>query len=266
MKNLKITRPRLIIGGVLILILLIVIFLVLPLFHDTSSMDRNVKRLQEMEKADTKDIENTLQEQETTEAPAATTASTEQTTDTQNMQVYSTAELRQHYQGAVIMGDSITNSIYEYEILGRDVVVSKIGLCVAQADDEVNTAIELNPRKIIMCFGANDLETYESKADQFIAAYTKQIKKLQKALPDTQIFINGILPIKESRIERTPALGYYPEYNEKLKTMCKDLGLTYIDSSSIITNDPSLYEPDGEHLVYDFYGKWLTYMAIKAGL
>ena len=117
-----------------------------------------------------------------------------------------------------------------------------------------------------MCFGANDLETYESKTDLFIDAYTKQIKKLQSALPNSQIYINGILPIKESWIEETPALQYYKDYNTALQQMCTDLGCIYIDSSFIINNDPSLYEPDGEHLVYKFYNKWLTYMALKVGI
>lgn len=268
MKNIKFTRTHLIFVGIALIILVLLIRIITGLFHDTSNIDRTVKQLKEMEKEDISEIENTLREQDANAAKQNTPAATDTKNPTaaEEFPEYTTAELRQHYQGAVIMGDSITNSIYEYEILGRDVVVSKIGLSVANADEEIQTAIELNPHTIIMCFGANDLETYEENVDQFITAYTKQIKKLQAALPNTKIYINGILPIKESRIETTPALQYYPQYNEKLQQMCKDLGLTYIDSSSIITSDPSLYEPDGEHLVYAFYGKWLTYMATKAGL
>ena len=268
MNNNRNKIPYVLAGIILVIILIVLARLFIFNGNNSSEIEKNVDKLKSIENEDVSTIENQIRESDTsTEAATAGTAAND--TDAQNQATnnpYSDSELAQHYQGTVIMGDSITNSIVEYGILDRDVVVSAIGLSVAKADDEIATAIELNPTRIIMCFGANDLETYESKTDLFIDAYTKQIKKLQSALPNSQIYINGILPIKESRIEETPALQYYKDYNTALQQMCTDLGCIYIDSSFIINNDPSLYEPDGEHLVYKFYNKWLTYMALKVGI
>lgn len=117
-----------------------------------------------------------------------------------------------------------------------------------------------------MAFGSNDLEEYAEDSASFIDAYRQQIQKLQKALPDSPIYINGILPILQSAIDEIPALGNYPQYNEGLQALCEEMGCTFIDNSFIIENNESMYEPDGEHVVLDFYPKWLTYMAETAGL
>ena len=70
----------------------------------------------------------------------------------------SDVEIRQVFAGNVIIGDSITESIVEYGYLDTDVVVSKRGLNVGAADDQISTAIALNPSHVFMAFGSNDLE------------------------------------------------------------------------------------------------------------
>lgn len=88
-------------------------------------------------------------------------------------------------------------------------VVSKRGLNVGAADDQISTAIALNPSHVFMAFGSNDLEIYGSASSEFIDAYRTQIKKIQTALPDVPIYINCILPITDEAIAQTPDLGYY---------------------------------------------------------
>ena len=171
------------------------------------------------------------------------------------------------FAGNVIIGDSITESIVEYGYLDTDVVVSKRGLNVGAADDQISTAIALNPSHVFMAFGSNDLEIYGSASSEFIDAYRTQIKKIQTALPDVPIYINCILPITDEAIAQTPDLGYYPDYNEGLIKLCQEMGCTFIDNSTIVTDSSeNLYEPDGEHVIQDYYPKWLTNMAQIAGL
>ena len=127
-------------------------------------------------------------------------------------------------------------------------VVSKRGLNVGAADDQISTAIALNPSHVFMAFGSNDLEIYGSASSEFIDAYRTQIKKIQTALPDVPIYINCILPITDEAIAQTPDLGYYPDYNEGLIKLCQEMGCTFIDNSTIVTDSSeNLYEPDGEH-------------------
>ena len=174
--------------------------------------------------------------------------------------------IRQKFQNTAIMGDSITESIWEYNYLDQDVVISQRGLSVVNANDQVATTIAMNPKVVFMAFGSNDLESYESNVQGFIDGYKNQIRKLQEALPNVPIYINCVLPITEEAIAGTPALQYYPQYNEALISMCDEFGLTFIDNAFIVENNPGLYEPDGQHVLSEYYPQWLSYMAYIAGL
>ena len=174
--------------------------------------------------------------------------------------------IRQTFANTAIVGDSITESTWEYGYLDQDVVISQRGLSVINADEQIATTIAMHPKAVFMAFGANDLESYESNVQGFIDGYKMQVQKLLDALPGVPIYINCILPLTESAIAATPALQYYPQYNEALSAMCDELGLTYIDDSFIVENDSSIYEPDGEHVISEYYPKWLSYMAAVAGL
>ncbi len=168
-------------------------------------------------------------------------------------------QIKQAFQGTVIVGDSITESIAEYGFLDTSIVVAKLGLRIDDADDQINTAISLNPSVFFLSFGANDLEIYNGDSSAFIDAYRVKVKQIQNALPDTSIYINSILPIQQSAIDQSPALAYYDSFNQALRDFCDEMGCTFIDDSFLV--DESMYEPDGEHMVYNYYPKWLTYMA-----
>ena len=227
-----------------------------------SKCEPTVARLKELEKADLTQLEQQLLSLEAAKPsnPEGITASL------QEGELLSNVQIRQAFKNTVIMGDSITESIWEYGFLDTDVVVSKRGLSIVNADEQIQTAISYNPKVLFMAFGSNDLEIYVDDPDGFIASYRPQVQKLQEALPDTPIYINGILPIQQSRIDSTPALGHYPEFNTALQAMCTELGCTYLDTSFIVEQNDQLYEPDGEHVVMEYYPIWLTFMAESAGL
>ena len=182
----------------------------------------------------------------------------------ERLQKLEDVQIKQAFQGTVIVGDSITESIAEYGFLDTSIVVAKLGLRIDDADDQINTAISLNPSVFFLSFGANDLEIYNGDSSAFIDAYRVKVKQIQNALPDTAIYINSILPIQQSAIDQSPALAYYDSFNQALRDFCDEMGCTFIDDTFLV--DESMYEPDGEHMVYNYYPKWLTYMAERAGL
>lgn len=175
-------------------------------------------------------------------------------------------QIKQVFQGNVILGDSITESIVEYGFLNTDVVISQRGLSIANADSHIQTAISLNPANVFMAFGSNDLEIFVNDPNSFIAAYQVQIDKLKSALPEVPIYINAILPLTPAAINATPSLGYYPQFNEALIQFCEKNGCTYLDTSFLVENNEQIYEPDGQHVIMQFYPMWLTFMAKSAGL
>lgn len=234
-------------------------------FHKTDpECARNVARLKELEKTDITQTEAELAALEQSEKQEKSAATQEEIAA--GTSLLSDVELKQAFAGSAILGDSITSSIAEYGFLGTDVVIAKMGLSIDEADEQIETAIGLSPSHIFLAFGANDLEEFGADSGAFKAAYQKQVQKLKDALPDVPIYINCILPLTEDAIAATPDLGYYPQYNDALKALCEEMGCTYLDDSFIVEADPSLYEPDGEHVVADYYPKWLTYMAETAGL
>ena len=231
---------------------------------DDSVCQETVARLQALESSDISQTEQELQE---LKQASGSSSDSEAASDGSVTTVLSDVEIRQVFAGSVIIGDSITESIVEYDYLDTDVVVSKRGLNVGAADDQISTAISLNPTHVFMAFGSNDLEIYGSDATSFIDAYRTQLKKIQTALPDVPIYINCILPITDEAIAQTPDLGYYSDYNDGLISLCQEMGCTYIDNTAIVeSSSENLYEPDGEHVIQDYYPKWLTHMAQTAGL
>lgn len=243
------------------------VFFLMPRTSSTStqSCDHAVARLTEMEAADISETESLLRDLKEQDRQVSLSQTREELMHSKDS-VLSEVEIRQAFQGTVIIGDSITESIMEYGYLDKDVVVSKRGLSIADADSQIATAIGLNPSVIFMAFGSNDLSMFFEDSAAFIDAYRTQVRKLQEALPDVPVYINGILPILPSRIELEPELRYYPQYNEALEAFCSEEGLTYIDNAFIVENDASIYEPDGEHVTSSYYPIWLTYMAEIAGL
>ena len=244
-------------------------------------IDQTVARLVEMESRDTAGIENP---EEASAAPALSASGSDSSSDSadagaapaslQEIQqsildgsgVLDNVTIRQKFQNTAIMGDSITESIWEYNYLDQDVVISQRGLSIVNADEQIATTIAMNPKVVFMAFGSNDLESYESNVQGFIDGYKNQVRKLQEALPNAPIYINCVLPITEEAIAATPALQYYPQYNEALISMCDEFGLTYIDNAFIVENNPGLYEPDGQHVLSEYYPQWLSNMAYIAGL
>ena len=239
-----------------------VIFLCTRGNENDSVCKENVARLQALENSDISQTEEQLQALKQTSG-----SDSDASADNSEASVLSDVQIRQVFAGSVIIGDSITESIVEYGYLDTDVVVSKRGLNVSAADDQISTAIALNPSHVFMAFGSNDLELYGSASSEFVSDYKEQIKKIQTALPGVPIYINSILPITDDAIAQTPDLGYYADYNEGLIKLCQEMGCTFIDNSAIVTDSSeNLYEPDGEHVIQDYYPKWLTHMAQTAGL
>ncbi len=232
---------------------------------EDAAVHETVARLQALESSDITATENALRELTASTETSLLTAD-EIRTNILNGELLGDIEIRQAFKGTVILGDSITESIWEYGYLDTDVVISQRGMSVAAADDLISTAINMNPSVVFMSFGTNDLETFLDDAEGFVTGYRQQVQKIQSALPDVPIFINLILPITDEAINNTPALQYYPAYNEELLNMCEDMGLTPIDNSFIVENNTGLYEPDGQHVIAEYYPKWLTNMAEMAGL
>lgn len=175
----------------------------------------------------------------------------------------STALLRQ-FKGKAIVGDSLVQACSGYGYLNDYILFAEIGISLSAADNLFDSVEKAAPSAVFLCFGINDIENYGSQVEKFIDDYVKRITDLQKKLPHTVIYVQGILPPSSS--VTASFYQYRTAYNEALEEMCDSLGVYYFNSDFILEQIPSLYDVDGIHPRGEFYPRWLTYMADIAGL
>ena len=174
------------------------------------------------------------------------------------------SELLRTFRGTVIIGDSLTKGCTNYGYLNESIVIAQAAIPLRESDHLFEKAIQSAPAAVFICLGANDIGYYCANVDDFIAEYEKRIQNLQKELPNTFIYVQGILPVAD-RITGSNQ-KYLSLYDEEMKQMCDDLGVYFFTSGFILKQMPHLYDQDGIHPKKDFYPRWLTYMADIAGL
>lgn len=176
----------------------------------------------------------------------------------------STANFKSQFASAVVMGDSITEALTEYDLLNASSVVSKIGVTLDDIDDQVKTVTEIAPQVIFLSYGMNDILSTNGNAELFIENYKKLIQKLRKALPETTICINSIFPVSETKSAEEPLFQNIGSFNEALQKMCDENQLAFVDNTEIASD--VYHEEDGIHFKIDFYPLWLRHMAEVAAL
>lgn len=170
------------------------------------------------------------------------------------------------FQGTVIMGDSLAAGLLEYGIMPDNIVIAARGKRTNNIDEDVQRVIDYAPKAVFMEYGINDLGYTRGNADLYISQYREQIKKIQKALPKTKIYINSLTPIQKAAVDRNPVYAHVDEFNKGLQKLCKELKITYIDNTKTLDFSQNVYEFDGVHPVYAYYPLWLALMARTAGL
>ena len=85
------------------------------------------------------------------------------------------------------------------------------------------------------------------------------LQEIEKALPDTEIYINSILPVQSKVIEENSDYGNIPEFNERLARLCEEEGAVFIDNTNLVKDE--YYTADGIHMSPDYYPGWVDHMA-----
>lgn len=177
-----------------------------------------------------------------------------------NINSGSTTSHRQTFEDALFMGDSQTEPLALYEILSPSNVLAKVGqnLSTANKPENLDKLPNLNPKRIFLLYGLNDL-TRVGFTDKYISDYDALIMKVKAKVPEAKIFIISILPVEDRIVSKVKeyAPSNIAKYNLAIEKYCKDKGYKYVDATSILKNDKSFYEPDGEHFKKSFYPVYL---------
>ena len=126
------------------------------------------------------------------------------------------------FADCLVLGDSITQGLYEYGVLDQANVQADRGAGVSAGDNEkladhIARAKEMKPSVLFLSYGMNDVGAQNGDADGFIKAYRPVIRDLKKSLPDTKIYVNSILPTAQIAIDQNSVYAKIPEFNQKLK-------------------------------------------------
>lgn len=184
------------------------------------------------------------------------------------------------FADAAFLGDSLTVGYSDYGInLGGALVlgyegafpsnfVNRTVLKNVNGEDEIPLDIlaEKQPKKVYLMVGTNAMVT-DSNDEGFLNYYGRLLDDLKNLLPDSEIYVQSILPVRTEALENAPGLA--PEHlsgiNASLQSLCAEKGCYYLDVASAFTDESGQLleeyaQPDGIHLTVSGYTEWVSYL------
>lgn len=166
---------------------------------------------------------------------------------------------RKVFSQVYVAGDSLMEGLEAYGILNSNHIFAKVSASLSHLEFVMPKLISVRPPVLILHYGLNMIGDQQYHVDSFISTYTKDIKKLQKSLPDTRIVVSLLFPVDTS-VATANRFRYVSRYNNRLAQMSRELGVEYLDSSSVFKGH-DFYGADGIHLSYSFYyDYWLKFI------
>ena len=165
-----------------------------------------------------------------------------------------------YFKDSLFLGDSIIEAMSFYDALDEENVMGIIGLTIKKAIANVDKIKNRNPNKLFIMLGHNDLD---NDMDMNMNNYTQLIEKLKGEMPNTKIYVQGVLPANEkaSRKHKYLLPDNIKNFNDNLKQVCEKENVNFVDLSPMFKDvDNSVYEPDGIHFKEPFYKIWLDYL------
>lgn len=172
------------------------------------------------------------------------------------------SDFKNIFKDDVFLGDSQTEALSSYDILSETSVVAQKGKTTTIALDDVQTIKNLNPKRVFILFGLNDLENFED-LNQFMDSYKKLLDSLHQNVPDAKLYVNSVLPPRSDIESSNKSLtsDRINNSNKMISQLCQQENAQYIDISYILIDNPNLFEPDGLHPQFSFYKLWLSKLA-----
>lgn len=103
---------------------------------------------------------------------------------------------------------------------------------------------QLQPRRIILTFGTNDLNPNRS-AEQFVASYQAGIEAVQAAYPSADIIINAIPPLGQEHSGSNLTQGQVDAYNKALVEMCSAMDWKFLNSAEALKDSATGFAKAG---------------------
>lgn len=188
---------------------------------------------------------------------------TENTIDTQAYDstiLDTTADAGDSYiDETLFLGDSNTARMYRmFDYCSYDNAIGSVGMsakslatfaCVQLSTSSgyitmPQAVAKLQPRRVILTFGTNDLNPSYKAAD-FVKNYQTGIEAIVTAYPSVDIIVNSIPPIGQQHSNQSLTQSQVDEYNKALVEMCQDKGWKFLNSAEALKDTATGYAKSG---------------------
>ena len=159
----------------------------------------------------------------------------------------------------VFFGDSITQDS-DFRTYFPEQAIVNLGLygdTLTGMIDRVPGVASVKPEKVFLLGGINGLT--DRNVDICAETYEALLEELEAYLPDSQIFIQSVLPISSAREGYGLHNSSIVEFNSRLAAMAQERGMTYVDLYALYEKDGQMnpeFSADGLHLLPESYGLW----------
>lgn len=128
----------------------------------------------------------------------------------------------------------------------------------------------LKPKRIIICYGTNNLGGFSTDATNFIATYLTGLTAIRDAWPYCDIIVSAIPPLDKQRENTNLTMTQVDAYNAALVTMCEENGFKFLNSAEVLRDEATGWAKtdytlsDGVHLSKDAVTAYFTYVRTHA--
>jgi lysophospholipase L1-like esterase len=187
-----------------------------------------------------------------------------------------------YFDQVVFLGDSITQGmeIYDtglpnatycaYKGVGPNAVVA--GSTCKRVDGTEEVPLEAlaaaNPKAVYILLGTNVL-TRDTELTSFLAYYSLMLDQIKELLPDANIYVQSITPVRPEVCEDENHDGMYTERfvraNNELAALALEKGCYFLDLWSFLADEngdllEEYAQPDGYHIKPEGYTLWVEYL------
>ena len=181
----------------------------------------------------------------------------------------------------LFLGDSNTARMYRmFDYCSYDNAIGSVGMtakslatfaCVQLSSSSSYVTMpqavaRLQPKRVILTFGTNDLNPSYKTAD-FIKNYQTGIEAVVTAYPSVDIIVNSIPPIGQQHSNQSLTQTQVDEFNKALVEMCKEKGWKFLNSAEALKDSTTGYAKagyvetsDGIHLTRTAMDALFTYV------
>lgn len=151
----------------------------------------------------------------------------------------------------IFLGDEITKNYNLYAYFDQENLVNQ-GITsgtIPKVMENLNSAIILSPKKVVIMIGVNDLINANGIDNSIKENYKNLIDAIRNRSPKTEIIIESLLPINSEKYSNLNK--DITEFNNYIKSIADLYNLEYIDLWSIFNkknNSTDSYAKDGINL------------------